>query len=274
MTKHITAFLFLFLCAHCAQAQNTFEVTSNADSGPGTLREAITLANANGSTIRDSIAFNLADQTIAGRTITLSTELPLLSSNIVIDGSSQQGTAIGVSDARLRITAPVGVFLHQVFGITDAHDIGIYGIHFFKLPIDYETGTAIGLFNAARISIGSRGRGNYFSYVRIAVKTLFRPAPGKGYLSDISFKSNIVNLSEDGNSLTNNSSTLELTNVKNIEIGGEDEKEGNFITGSGGESSIYVNADTSSTLNFGYLKLLNNKFGAILPRRKDCLPAV
>jgi len=37
------------MCIFYTAFADTFIVTSNADSGPGTLREAITLANANGT---------------------------------------------------------------------------------------------------------------------------------------------------------------------------------------------------------------------------------
>jgi len=50
---------------------DTFIVTSNADRGPGTLREVITLANTNGTTFTDYIHFNTADVTESGRAIIL-----------------------------------------------------------------------------------------------------------------------------------------------------------------------------------------------------------
>src|ERR1700722_19789050 len=79
----------------------TFYVTSNADNGPGTLRDAITQAAANGSATTDYIYFNLADQSMAGRTIDLLTELPVLSSNLVIDGTTQPGSPFYTTDARI-----------------------------------------------------------------------------------------------------------------------------------------------------------------------------
>src|ERR1700761_2060621 len=81
----------------------TFVVISNADSGPGTLREALTLAAANGSATTDYITFNLPDLSLNGRTITITSELPNLSSNLVIDGSTQTGPSLNVGDARVRL---------------------------------------------------------------------------------------------------------------------------------------------------------------------------
>ena len=68
---------FLFLSILSVRAFSAvFVVTSNADSGPGTLREAMTLAAANGSATKDYINFNLIDLSLAGRTITLLSQLP------------------------------------------------------------------------------------------------------------------------------------------------------------------------------------------------------
>src|SRR4051794_2868072 len=96
--------LFVSLCCFSFKAVAAiFVVTSNADSGPGTLREALTLAAANGSTTTDYINFNLPDLSDAGRTITLLSELPYLSSNLVIDGSTQPGNKISPGDAKVII---------------------------------------------------------------------------------------------------------------------------------------------------------------------------
>src|SRR3978361_2257753 len=95
-------FLLLILCTKAFSA--VFVVTSNADSGPGTLREALTLAAANGSAVQDVIQFNLAAQSAAGRTITLQSQLPNVSSNMVIDGTTQPGADLNRGDAKINIT--------------------------------------------------------------------------------------------------------------------------------------------------------------------------
>src|ERR1700759_5761692 len=77
-----------------------FVVTSNADSGPGTLRDALTKAAANGTATKDFINFNMTDASEAGRTITLITQLPNVSANPVIDGTTQPGPALGVIMAK------------------------------------------------------------------------------------------------------------------------------------------------------------------------------
>jgi len=81
----------LLMLAGSARAA-TFTVTNTADSGAGSLRQAITDANANGGS--DTIAFNIAG---AGpHTITIgATELPEITGPTVIDGTTQSGTTCG-----------------------------------------------------------------------------------------------------------------------------------------------------------------------------------
>ena len=80
----------------------TFTVTSNADIGPGSLRDAINQAAANSAT-PNLIVFNIADQSRAGRTITIASTLPNLPANLTIDGTTQPGTPFGIG---LPLTTP------------------------------------------------------------------------------------------------------------------------------------------------------------------------
>jgi parallel beta-helix repeat protein len=73
----------------------TFPVTSNADSGPGTLREAINLAN--GTAGVDDIDFALP----ASTTISLLTGLPVIIEGVNINGYTQLGAASGPIGTRV-----------------------------------------------------------------------------------------------------------------------------------------------------------------------------
>lgn len=64
----------------------TLEVTTTADSGPGSLRYVITQANQDAGLV--SIDFNLS---VADKTIWLASALPTLTEPVVIDGRSQAG---------------------------------------------------------------------------------------------------------------------------------------------------------------------------------------
>src|SRR5436190_14557255 len=92
-----------------AEPSQTFTVTSISNSGAGTLRQAITDANANPGL--DTIAFTIAGTGI--QTITISSVLPTITSPVIIDGTTQPGyagtplifiKANGISEA-MKITA-------------------------------------------------------------------------------------------------------------------------------------------------------------------------
>ena len=244
---------------------NTFTVTSNTDSGPGSLREAITLANANGTAITDNIIFNIADLSINGRTITLLTSYPDLTSKIVIDGTTQPGMDIGISNAKIRITNPIGIGVEFVFRIIGQADIEIYGLHFNAINGingSAPSAIAIQLHNSSNIKVGAAGKGNYFTKLAAGVANTFLPYPGKGLNNGLSFKGNIVNLSEDGNSIVTGSfaTAINLQNVKDLEVGGELPGEGNYMC-SITDGMVYVNTDTFSNINLGYARIINNKMG-------------
>jgi uncharacterized repeat protein (TIGR01451 family) len=85
------SFVCLLACASLLGLKSfatTFTVTTTNDSGGGSLRDAITQANATAGA--DSIAFNLAGAT---RTINISNALPDIVESLAIDGSTQPGFA-------------------------------------------------------------------------------------------------------------------------------------------------------------------------------------
>ena len=81
--------LLLFAAAGLSAQGATFTVTSTADSGPGTLRQA--LADANAAPGPDTIAFAIAGAGV--RTIAPATPLPGITSPVTIDGTTQPGYA-------------------------------------------------------------------------------------------------------------------------------------------------------------------------------------
>lgn len=70
----------------------TLTVTTAADSGSGSLREAITFANLTHES--DTIEFNIEGQPGTTRTITLLTELPDITAPLRIDGYTQPGATL------------------------------------------------------------------------------------------------------------------------------------------------------------------------------------
>jgi gliding motility-associated-like protein len=197
-----------------------FVVTSNADSGPGTLRDALTLAANNNSADIDYINFNLPDQSEAGRTIKLLTELPAVSSNIVIDGTTQPGNKFGVSDAHIKIETPQTIDLFTVFNLNGAQAVALYGLFIY----DY-TGTqnpiaglkkrvGINMLNANNITIGAPTKGNVIR--GFAANTIY----GKSSTL-ISIGSNFIGLDAAQSNYTDFSGPLALTDCDKITIGGD-----------------------------------------------------
>jgi len=86
------------LCALLATAPlaaATFTVTTNADSGAGSLRQAILDANAAAGP--DTIAFNITGSGV--HTISPATALPTITSPVTIDGYTQAGSLANTHDA-------------------------------------------------------------------------------------------------------------------------------------------------------------------------------
>src|ERR1044072_1332076 len=72
-----------------ALAESTFTVTTTNDDGPGSLRQAITDANASPGT--DTITFNIPGSGV--RTITPASSLPEIVDPVIIDGYTQPGSS-------------------------------------------------------------------------------------------------------------------------------------------------------------------------------------
>lgn len=101
-------FMTAILCAATARS-TTFTVTNTADSGAGSLRQAILDANAAAGA--DDIAFNIPG--VGVKTITPATPLPQITSPVIIDGYTQPGSSVN--------TLAVGtnaVLLIEIDGVT------------------------------------------------------------------------------------------------------------------------------------------------------------
>ena len=254
--------LLLILITFCLKAfPAVFVVTSNADSGPGTLRDALTQAAAADSTQTNYINFNLTDVSDAGRTITLLSNLPYLCSNIVIDGSTQQGAKFGVSDAKIKIIAQINVTT-CCFNLENRHDIGIYGLLFDTLNPDPSTFNdiyAIIGIHAKNITIGAPGKGNITKNLNSIFFNFYGGETDETVTQNIKISSNILGLNEDGETISNIGVCINAFRVKNLTIGGNTAAEGNKIVGQ-------VNISESSYVDFyahtGDLLIANNYFGS------------
>ena len=226
--------LLLFFIAFDAKAA-VFTVTSNADSGPGTLREALTLAAANGVAEKDYIYFNLPDLSEAGRTITLLTVLPDVSSNLIIDGSTQPGSKLAIGGGKVVIALTKFAYLNTPktvvagFTIYQQKNVEIYGFKIIEFNNAYYNSLAGGVFiaDSQNIQIGSPGKGNWISDCESSIFS--RDVLGE-YTninnSDITIQSNFIDF--DSPNLGWNPQGMNITS-KNLTIGGNTAAEGNHI---------------------------------------------
>jgi gliding motility-associated-like protein len=204
--KNCFALIFLLFFTINASVAGTIVVTTNADSGAGSLREAIGLAAANGTVTIDSILFDIADTSRDARTITLVNQLPDLSSNLIIDASTQQGGKIGYSDAKIiLLLSKIQLSAFFFFNFEGTKNVQIYGFFFYKnfstLFNPGQTNDAGIRFNACEdVIIGKPGKGNYFRGVYYGV---FNPLLSyndsyKRNSTNIIIQSNVFGHNENG----------------------------------------------------------------------------
>lgn len=227
MLLRIYFLLFFTFCCTAAAIAETFVVTSNADAGPGTLREALTKAAANGSAEKDFINFNLPDVSEAGRTIVVLAPLPLLSSKLVIDASTQLGNKIGISDAKIIMKQRPQPFTYSdentVFVGNNVAEVEIYGFHFFYFLNASIGGCPVIFRNSTDIKIGKKDKGNVFGMVLTSISI---NSSDRIIISSNQFGIDPVSLQVAGDHQTTN---LQISGCKNLVIGGDYAGDGNLF---------------------------------------------
>lgn len=230
-------------------------VTSNADSGPGTLREALQKASENGTSITDYIHFNLPNFSRADRTIILESTLPKLSSHLVIDGTSQNGTPFGVSDARVQIENKRYLQYFIFFEALAVSDIEIYGLYL----LGRSASVAIHFSGVNNMLFGKPGKGNIVNGFVHAFSTFFNPSTGLSS-NNITFQSNLLGIDESGDFVDYaiyNSTHFQFTDVFNLQIGGLGKDEGNLMC----DNNYGMDYQCSRPGEGGYLRIEGNKIG-------------
>ena len=227
-------FLLLFTFIGNAGFAATFIVTSNADSGPGTLRQALLDAAANGTAQTDNINFNLPGTGQAAITITLQSQLPDVTANVVIDGTTQPGAFLGVSNAKIIITPAIpaanlnGFNISSLVGPNDL--VAFYGLYLMGFsPNQAGLGNGIVANANCNLVIGAPGKGNVISGNAFAFL---------GYFQNAIIQSNFIGVEPDGVTPFNNLSVFySAQDYNNLLIGGAVQQDGNVILG-GGTSGI------------------------------------
>lgn len=264
----------------------TYTVTSIADSGPGTLREALTNAESTSRTSVFTINFQLPGDgnDYANRTIRLRTALPNITSNTIIDGSSQASwLPLGVSGAKIIIepeyttTTFSALTIGRNIGVTNSTTgVSIYGLcirNFATINnlqnVSMAQGSAITIdYRASDINIGAPGKGNVLigniNGISIQNNYFYTVAPP---LSNIKIKSNLIGVLYDGITPSTNVIGISASLYDcSLDVGGDNAGEGNTI------AANRVNLDikrTNSTLNRFDINIINNKIGVDHSGQRD-----
>ncbi|MEI7471241.1 MAG: gliding motility-associated C-terminal domain-containing protein [Chitinophagaceae bacterium] len=283
---HKYLFIIALLLASIARA-DTFVVTDPRDlTSAGTLRWALQSAKDNGNQPTwDTIRFSIPSGAAAARAIQILSQLPLVSSYLVIDGTTQfPGAAFGTSDAKIAITpkvfdnAPRGLVLRNV------DHVEIYGIlfaGFINSPPQNSVTWRDGIFmwNVHDIVIGAEGKGNAFfgcynSIRHEAIPEDSRDPPPTGIGYNIRIQNNEIGKNNTGRPATREGvvNAIGLFDVFNIAIGGYANREQNrfmvFLNG------IQIRLKPTSTGANGYVNIVNNDFivGTSTPALPIALP--
>lgn len=253
---------FLFLLISQVVFGETFVVTSNADSGAGTLREAIESANANGTDNPDLITFNLTGNSFGDVTVSLLTALPNLTSNMVIDASTQPVQLLGSSSVRVNLVRSSANYFSGL-RLVGVNNIEIYGINFiaFVSPddgiIDNQQG-GIFLSNVQRIIIGSPGKGNAFGGNFAGILSPFLNTPLD--VAEIKISSNIFGLNPAGTAKSPNETGINISYLRNSTIGGDTPSEGNLIS-----ANTYIGIALGGAIEV--INITNNFIGVDITHR-------
>ncbi|EIJ43075.1 fibronectin type III domain-containing protein [Beggiatoa alba B18LD] len=253
-------------------------VSTTADSGIGSLRQAILDANASAG--RDRIEFNLAGA--CPQTIALSSVLPSISESLVIDGytqpSSTQNTLamgsgnnanlcvvldgsgiVGPSDG-LNFSPPALNSLVQ--GLVINH-FSTSGISSFANNLQIQ-GNFIGIDQAGTSSAGN-GVGLYLDAETIDIGGTY-PAASNVISGNTSHGIHLINrkfINVQGNyigtnrsisnAVANGGSGIVLEDVKNFLIGGNHSAAGNIIAGNQGYGILTIPDSTQGTIQYNQI---------------------
>jgi gliding motility-associated-like protein len=248
--KYLILLISLQLFAITAHS-TVFTVINNSDSGIGSLRDALKQAAANGTDQTDLITFNFPDHTETGRTITVMSQLPSLSSNLTVDASTQPGAVFGVSTSKVKILVDKDFSgARNVMLLEEVHDVKIYGFY-IKYDIicvgDYDHcyyGQGIAVRDCKDIEIGAAGKGNVIIGFQFNLGINVSGEGGQIHLHcvNLNIKANFFEIEPDGKTLQKTHSTGIQVGYVNGEINiGGTPAEGNLFPN--GFSIIQINTE-------------------------------
>lgn len=249
-----------------------FVVTSTLPTGEGSLREALMKAAANGKTGTDTILFNITRAREMVIKIAPNNLLPALSENLVIDGTSQPGAVLGVSDAKVCVSLEglyTGNALLYLFDARYVSNVAIYGL-FLKGNVAHPATGArppqfygVLLQGSKNIRIGAPAKGNVISGWTAGIFDEYDPRFDKS--SGVIIRSNIFGLDTDGVSTNfgdrtgggaDNTISINVKGNTGYTIGGNAPGDGNIFYSTNTDINI-----SGVLINDEVVRISNNKFG-------------
>jgi gliding motility-associated-like protein len=272
--RHRLLLCCIILCLVSAKAHaDIFIVTSTADNGSGTLRQAIINANANGTSVPDTIRFNIPENIFNQRIIRLVTQLPALTSNLVIDGTTQPGQNFGNTDAKICIMKDDYAAAFTLFDITNASQVSIYGLYMnygyhegvFNPPPRSQQLFAINLYNSDDVEIGAPGKGNVINGYNFAIYSV------SDSCRNIRIRSNYIGQGQYYPDITQDVddvilsviSGIHIVNGQDILIGGPTPAEGNLI-----KADRAIGLNSYHDVEMGFIRIENNIIGKYYDRTR------
>ncbi|MBK9730447.1 MAG: PKD domain-containing protein [Chitinophagaceae bacterium] len=209
----------LILCSLLVAFQfakaDIYTVVNNADSGEGSLRQAIT--DANNHVGPDKIEFSIPDSDVLSRTITLESLLPDVSGPTIIDATTQgAGNAFGITYTRIQLTTQVAG-LNQAF-LFAADSCEVYGffIHNFINGI-----TVLGTY----VKIGAIQKGN-------VILNCSTSAISIQFTNHAALQGNLIGVDTMGVMMTGATGDgIQIVNTYLVSIGGKTLLANNVISG-------------------------------------------
>lgn len=280
----LLALTLLLFCFGRLSAQ-TYTVTSNADSGPGTLRQGLIDAGLATRTATFTINFQLPGNPSdnANRTIRLRSALPVVTSNVIIDGSSQAAwPALGVSGAKVIIEPEnpntifsgltIGQFSSTGVQTTGVEVYGLYIRNFANITnlqtVNMSQGSGIVIdYRSSNITIGAPGKGNVIcgniNGIIIQNTSSFTTNP----LTKIKIQSNLIGVIYDGVSPNTNVIGVSAGLYDcSLDLGGDNSGEGNVIAAN--RINVDIKRSYTTTTRFD-INVINNKIGVDYTGQKD-----
>jgi hypothetical protein len=251
----------------------TYTVTSTADSGAGTLRQAITDANANSGT--DTINFNITGSGV--QTITPSSSLPTINDPVIIDGTTQPGWAAGAPVIELVGSTAGGVGLNITAGSTTVkgliiRNFGSNGITLATNGSNTIQGNFIGVDSTGTIDQGNgnsgisvaSGTNNLIGGTTAAQRNVIAGNNANGVVlqsDNNTIQGNYIGVNLAGNSAIANNNTGILVSGSSNLIGGTTSGAGNLVSGNS-TYGVQLNGN-NNTIQGNYIGTNSAGTGAI-----------